>query len=122
MYNFKTHDEVTKELRAILLEQEGIDSITDYTIGKINALLNDLEDQSKELNKYKNYEIEFKNDLDKDSTKVKFNNLEEAFVHMDRITNYGKRSDVTLLFTQAGRPVRGYARGIWVYPQNLYDH
>lgn len=121
MYKFNSHNDVPKDLKVILFEEEGIDSITDYPIVKINSLLNEIERRSKELNKYKDYEIEYQDDSEKTSTKVKFNNLEDAFVCMDRVTNYGKKKDVSLLFTQAGRPVRGYSRGQWLYPQNLYD-
>lgn len=121
MYNFETHNDVPKQLKDLLLETEGIESITDYSIVKINSLLNEIDKHSKELNKYTNYEIEYQQDKQTETTKIKFNNLEDVYVCMDRVTDYGKRKDITLLFTQAGRAVRGYSRGEWIYPQNLYD-
>ena len=121
MYNFETHNDVPKHLKDLLFEEEGIDCITDYSIVKINSLLNEIYNHNKELNKLTNYEIEYQQDKEKESTKVKFNNLDDVYVCMDRVTDYGKRKDVTLLFTQAGRAVRGYSRGQWIYPRNLYD-
>lgn len=121
MVNYVTHDQVPKEVKLLLKELEGIDNIQDYNISHINRLIAECENEANSLSKYKNYEVEYQGPGDRVSQKVKFNNLEEAFVCLDRLTNYGKETRVTLILSQAGKPVRGYHNGQWIYPQNLYD-
>ena len=121
MYNFVTHRDIPKDLRIALRDLEGIDNVEDYSIVKINYLLNEYLKEQESLSSLKNYDIEYQYPEETKSRTAHFNNLEDAFVFMDRLTNYGKGSCVTLVLTQAGKPVRGYQNMKWIYPQNLYD-
>lgn len=121
MYNFYKHSEIPTRLRNIVKEQEGVDRITELDIGYINTVLNELEENEKVLEALKQYEV-ISRQPDSQITIKKFTELDDAYVELDRLTNYGEGSDVVIVMRQAGRFVRGYQNRQWIYPTNQYDY
>lgn len=119
MIRYSQHREVSKEHKLLLKEMEGIDSIEEYTIGKINSLVNDILKEQESLNKFKNFEVAYSSDGV--TTTKKFTTFEQALVFVDQLTNYGAGSDIALVLSQAGKPIRGYHNRKWIYPRSIYD-
>lgn len=118
MYNYEKLREIPKELKSVLKERLG--DYKQYSMNLINDTLNSYEQEQTELAKFKDLTVEYKFPGKKTVT-LKPDSIKQAYVELDRVTNYGEGSDVAAIMKQAGRFVRGYMNGQWVYPRSMYD-
>jgi len=118
MYNYEKLSEIPKEQKSVLKERLG--DYKDYSMNLINDTLNSYEQELNELEQFKDLTVEYKFPGKKVIT-LKPESIKQAYVELDRVTNYGEGSDVTAIFKQAGRFVRGYMNRQWVFPRTMYD-
>ena len=111
---FYDYDDVPKNIRQIIREQKNITRITELSIEEINSLAEECIDILNAREKLKTFHVAYSYPGQKPSV-LKFEDLEEAYVCMDRLTNYERGSDVTIIFAQAGNVVRRYKDREWIY-------
>ena len=118
MYNYEKHSQVPSEERAILKERLG--NYKEFSIDYCNNELKLHAIEQSELAKFKDLVVEYKFPGKKTVT-LHPESIKQAYVELDRVTNYGEGSDVTAIFKQADKFVRGYMNRQWIYPKTMYD-
>lgn len=79
-------------------------------------MFNDLETQAR----LRDFRVEYNNGKGK-QVEV-FEDMHEALVLLDRLTDYGYGSDATVLFYQCGELVKYYRNREWKYPKkSIYE-
>lgn len=104
------HKEIPQEYRRAILDQSGENRIHKVTIEKCNEIICDLKNWEAEAQKLMNYEIRYQIDNGAEQT-VKVDGWQQAFVELDRVTEYGEAKNVIAVLLQNGRPMRGYQNG-----------
>jgi len=118
MYNYEKYSEIPTEERKVLKERLG--KYREFSIDYCNNELKLHAQELSELAKFKDLVIEYK--FPNKKTKVLYpESIKQAYVELDRVTNYGEGSDVTAIFKQADKFVRGYMNRQWIYPKTMYD-
>lgn len=107
---FKNHKDVPKTLVKDIKEFFNVDNIKDLDINEINDYCSDYTDR--------NTTFEVVASINNNINKFNFDNLKEALVQCDRLTDYDKGTDHSIVLYQDKKIVKFYHDRQWNFVKN----
>jgi hypothetical protein len=117
---YSNYDEIPKEVRRYILDQSGARRIKQNSLAYCNELAEDYFEYEAECAELKKFALH----VVRDGNKIvkTFESCDDVFVAFDQEIDYNIGTlGVTMVITQAGRPMRGYVNGKVINPATIYD-
>ena len=117
---YTDYSEIPAKVRRFILDESGARRVKQISLAECNELAEDYfeyEAECAELKKFKLHVERNGNEIVTD-----YQDFQSAAVAFDREIDYtiGSRG-VTMVITQAGRPMRGYVDGRVINPSTIYE-
>lgn len=119
--HYCSYDEIPSEVRRFILDESGERRVKRVTLAKCSEYANDFYELKKQEEKLREFELHVQRNGSKVCVK-KYQDFQSVAVAFDREIDYniGSRG-VTMVITQAGRPLRGYLNGRVIEKKSIYD-
>ena len=117
---YTSYADIPQEVRRYILDSTGERRVKRVPLPVCNELAEDYYEYEAECAELKKFQLQvMKNGQ---LTVTDYQDSRDAIVAFDREIDYtiGNRG-VTMVITQAGRPMRGYQNGKVIYPSTIYD-
>jgi len=117
---YATYQDIPAKVRRFILDESGARRVKQISLSYCNELADEYFEYEAECAELKKFQLHV--ERNGSETVTEYHNYDEVLVAFDREIDYniGTRG-VTMVITQAGRPMRGYVNGQVVNPSTIYE-
>ena len=117
---YSDYSEIPAKVRRFILDESGARRVKQISLAYCNELADEYFEYEAECAELKKFTLHV--ERNGSETVTDYQDLNDVMVAFDREIDYNIGTlGVTMVITQAGRPMRGYQNGKVIYPSTIYD-